>query len=378
MAIPNIQPILVSSVENQAQGSDSLFAAFTKVQNNFSTLANLASPYNTFEANSGNPAIPAGIFITTDAPNGRVSFENTGVTGIIAGSNVQVDRSQGVVTISMSGTGNAGVNLVGLRSPNATVNVSNVDSGNIVSTGVFDIDLQTLLDANITSNTYTNPQIRVDQYGRVTNISSLAVIPNTVSNVTVIPGNGITVTPGGNSSSPSFTITNSGVINITPGPGISVTRSGGTFTVSSTLSGGGGGSGVSTVTVRSGSNNISIGSAPNNVTPGNSYSSSSLASFAIDVSPVLSVSTVTANNITANNSVTVVGNLNVSGTVSTISNLTISTALVAGSGSLVVIPTSPPAAANSAGVPGTITYGNGYIYMCIANGNWQRASLASW
>lgn len=37
-----------------------------------------------------------------------------------------------------------------------------------------------------------------------------------------------------------------------------------------------------------------------------------------------------------------------------------------------------PATASSNGVAGTIRYDSNYVYICISNGNWKRASLNSW
>lgn len=43
-----------------------------------------------------------------------------------------------------------------------------------------------------------------------------------------------------------------------------------------------------------------------------------------------------------------------------------------------IIAVSAPAAANSAGTPGQIAYDANYVYICVANDTWKRASIATW
>ena len=68
MAISGLQTINIG-LPNESVGSDSLFVAFNKTQNNFSTLASCASPYNTFIANTG-------IALTANASQGRLDILN--------------------------------------------------------------------------------------------------------------------------------------------------------------------------------------------------------------------------------------------------------------------------------------------------------------
>jgi len=42
------------------------------------------------------------------------------------------------------------------------------------------------------------------------------------------------------------------------------------------------------------------------------------------------------------------------------------------------VASDPPATAASAGTTGTITWANGFIYVCVATDTWQRATLATW
>mgnify|MGYP000346766588 CR=1 FL=1 len=92
MSIPGQQVINVG-LPNEPTNSDSLYTAFTKANVNFTTLFNSASPYNTFTAS-------AGIGVTSNANTGTVTVTNTGVTNIIAGTNIVIDQANGNVTIS--------------------------------------------------------------------------------------------------------------------------------------------------------------------------------------------------------------------------------------------------------------------------------------
>lgn len=355
--------------QNQASGSDSLYSAFTKTQDNFTRLFNAASPFSTFIANSGTPGQDAGISVNANANTSTVSFRNTGVTSITGGTGVAVSSANGDVTISMTGTGVVGVTSVGVRSPNNSIAVSNV-TGNIVSSGVFNIDLAEV--PNVVG-TYFNPRMTIDNRGRVTAIASQATLPNTVSNVTITGTNGVSVTPSGTNSNPIFTIRNTGITNIVAGAGISASVDTNGVAVITASQGGGINGSVTNVTVRAASNNIAVGSNANNVSPGNSYSSATNATFFIDIANALSVSTVTANAVTSN-SVIVAGNLSVTGTSSTINSLTVQQALFT---TTIAIPESPPSTNASPGIKGTITFDSNFMYVCTAANTWARAALVS-
>ena len=78
MAISGLQVINIG-LQNESTGSDSLYTAFNKTKNNFATLANTASSYNTFTGN--------GVAITSNAVAGTVNINNTGVTNVALTSN---------------------------------------------------------------------------------------------------------------------------------------------------------------------------------------------------------------------------------------------------------------------------------------------------
>lgn len=227
MAIGNLQVISIG-LPNESTGSDSLYTAFTKTNVNFGILANTASPYNTF--NAGN-----GIAITSDANTGAVSITNTGVTSLTAGSGVFINQSNGNITISATGGGGNGggtLSSVGLLpASNARITVT---GSPLVADGNMSIDLAI---SGVTAGTYTNPNVSIDAYGRITSASNGAT-SGTVTSVGITPGAGIQINGGPITSSGNITVTNTGVTRINAGSGISVSSGNGNVTISTTTLGG--------------------------------------------------------------------------------------------------------------------------------------------
>jgi hypothetical protein len=216
MAISNIANINVG-LPNESVGSDSLYTAFTKTRDNFTTLAACASPYNTFTGN--------GVSINANANTGVVDITNTGVTSIVAGTGVSISAANGAVTISSNGSGNGGsgtVTSVSIVSPNSTL----AASGTIVSSGALSVDLNTI--ANV-AGSYRSPNITVDAYGRVSSISNGN---SGITSLSIIPGSGIAVTGSPATSTISnITVINTGVTRLNAGSGIAISGSNGNVTV---------------------------------------------------------------------------------------------------------------------------------------------------
>jgi hypothetical protein len=220
MAISGLQVINIG-LQNESANSDSLYTAFNKTKDNFTTLFGNASPYNVF-------ANGAGITTSADANTGTVTITNTGVTSIIAGTGITINNSNGAVTITNTGgNGNgSGVTSVGVLS--STLSVSNSP---IVSSGNITLNLP---NTGVTAATYTNPTVTVDTYGRVTTISN-NIVSGTVTSVSVAPSTGIQVTTSGTPNvNPGFTVTNTGVTRISAGSGIAVSGANGNVTISTT------------------------------------------------------------------------------------------------------------------------------------------------
>ena len=223
MAISGVQVINIG-LQNESAGSDSLYVAFNKTKDNFTTLFSCASPYNTFTGNTG-------IGITANSNSGTVDILNTGVTSIVAGTGISINQSNGAVTITNTGgNGNgAGVTSIGVTS--STLSVS---GSPIVSAGNITLNLPTY--ANL-AGTYTYPTVTVDTYGRVTAISNANSV-GTVTSVGITPGTGIQVTGSPITTTGNINIINTGVTRLTAGTGISLSGSNGNVTISTANLGG--------------------------------------------------------------------------------------------------------------------------------------------
>ena len=107
MALSGLQTINVG-LPNELAGSDSLYVAFNKLNENFNVIATNASPYNSYIGNTG-------ISTTATSSNGTVVLTNTGVISISAGTGIYVNQSNGAVTISttLQASGYSGYSGVG-------------------------------------------------------------------------------------------------------------------------------------------------------------------------------------------------------------------------------------------------------------------------
>lgn len=219
--IPGQQTINIG-LPNEAANSDSLYTAFSKTQNNFTTLFNTASPYTNFTDGPG-------ISTNANAITGTLSITNTGVTSIVAGSNVTINSSNGVVTISAGGgNGGGGVTSIGIVGASESARIIASGTNPVVSTGTIVLDLTT---TGVTSGTYTYPTLTVDDYGRINNISNGTSV-GTVTSVGVTAGPGILVTGSPVTSNGDMTVVNTGVVRLNAGTGIALTDSTGNITIS--------------------------------------------------------------------------------------------------------------------------------------------------
>ena len=165
MALSGQQDIDVGD-PNESANSDSLYTAFTKIQDNFTNVFASASSFTSFIGNTG-------IQVEYGNSNTSVNIRNSGVTSLTAGDgSITLSSTTGNIIITSSGGGNGGgsgsvsnVNVVGAAS-NARITSS---GGPIISSGVITVDLA---NSGATSGTYTYPTMTVDQYGRVTSIAN--------------------------------------------------------------------------------------------------------------------------------------------------------------------------------------------------------------
>lgn len=225
MSIPGQQTINVG-LPNESANSDSLYTAFTKTQQNFSNLFANASPYNTFTAG-------AGISASSNAITGTVSITNTGVTSIVAGTNIVINQSNGAVTISANtGNGGSGLSSIGITPVSNTRLV--VTNSPLVINGNIAIDLAT---SGVTAGTYNNPTLNVDSYGRITSVAN-GSIAGTVTSVGLVAGPGMQISGGPVTSNGNITVTNTGVTRINAGSGIAISSGNGNITISAASLGG--------------------------------------------------------------------------------------------------------------------------------------------
>lgn len=219
------QQILTIGTENQPTGSETLFSAFNKVQNNFNNLFSCASSYSTFLSGDG-------IHVTSNPTTGTVTVNNTGVLNLYEGTGVTLSGQNGNITISATGTGSAaGVTRIGLISPHSTLQIT---GGPIVSAGNIAVDLPNIpVSSDFVSGTYTAPTLFVDPQGRITKIADTIGV-GTVTSIAVENGGGLQITGSPITSSGTINIKNMGVTSITNGGGLDISGTTGDITIAAT------------------------------------------------------------------------------------------------------------------------------------------------
>ena len=212
------QETITVGVVNQSIGSDDLFTAFNKTQNNFSRVFNAASPYVTFDAGAGINTVQSGTTVT---------ITNTGIQSIIAGTGVTINNDLGNVTISASGNGGSGVTSVGLTS--STLDVA---SSPIISSGNIIVNLPPIeLSEAFAPGEYIAPTLTVDEYGRINSIANTTSVGTVTSVAVAAVGDGLSITGGPITDSGTISITNTGVTRINAGSGIRLSGNTGNVTI---------------------------------------------------------------------------------------------------------------------------------------------------
>ncbi len=212
--------------ENQAAGSDTLYEAFNKIQNNFTTLFSTASPYNTF-----TPGV--GISTSANSTTGNLVIENTGVLSLIAGTGITLSSATGNVVISASGSGNVtGVTSVGIVSNSLTIT-----NTPIVSSGDITVELPYIpTGPSFAAGEYYAPTLTVDNYGRITQIANTVGVGTVTSVAITAVGDGLSIANSPITSSGAIEIENTGVTGITAGNNISISSSTGNVVIDADFS----------------------------------------------------------------------------------------------------------------------------------------------
>jgi hypothetical protein len=120
MALTSGQLIINIGAPNSPTGSDSLLAAFSKIEDNFTNVFTEASSFT-----AANVATGPGLSNTV--ASGTITIVNSGVTGIVAGTNLAASAPNGAVTLTLSPV------ITGLTS---------VATGTLAATGITSATVQ--------------------------------------------------------------------------------------------------------------------------------------------------------------------------------------------------------------------------------------------
>jgi len=210
--------------QNQQAGSDSLYVAFNKIQNNFTTLFSQASTYSTFVGGAGINAV-------SNVTSGTVTIVNTGVLNLNPGTGITLSGSNGNVTVSVSGNV-TGALVAGVTNVGITSNTLSISNSPIVGAGVMRVELPA--QTEFAAGRYVAATVTVDQYGRITDIDN-TISSGTVTSIGISGIDGIAVNGGPVTSNGTIEITNTGVLSLTAGTGITLSGQTGDITISAGL-----------------------------------------------------------------------------------------------------------------------------------------------
>lgn len=158
----------------------------------------------------GITGVSAGTGLSGGGTSGTVTLTNTGVLSLTAGSGIGLDASTGNITITNTGAGSGTVTSVA-TGPGLT-------GGPITGAGTIQ-----LASSGVSSGSYTNANITVDAFGRITSASNGP--SGTITQV--VAGTGLS----GGGSSGSVTLNNTGVLGLTATTGISLSGSTGNVSI---------------------------------------------------------------------------------------------------------------------------------------------------
>jgi hypothetical protein len=242
MAISGQESLRIGAT-NQPTGSDDLYTAFNKIQNNFTRLFNLSSQYTSFASSNDGSAIE--VFQYPDL--NTVNFMNAGVVELTAGTGIQLSPQQAFQndygksykisidpTLISGGGGALGVTSINVQSSTLDVSAA-TGTLPITSSGSVVVELKPIPTSGLfTPGEYISPTLTVDNYGRITRIKN-TIASGTVTSVNVTSsGSGLSISGGPITSSGTITITNTGVTKLNAGAGIALSSSTGAVTISST------------------------------------------------------------------------------------------------------------------------------------------------